>query len=136
MTAEKLKLLLDSLVLISDRDFTVELRGPNQDDPKTQAEYFYRRKLIVLYGQTDTLRQLPCCLHELAHHVCREYRHRKAFIATCDRLVRIFNIQYRDKIKLELVFNKRRPATGWLKWRVLEKTEHHGNKGLKGETSL
>ena len=137
--AQSLKIILDSLVLKSDRDFTVELS--TKPSKQFWARYYCDRKLILVFPRDDKFKMLASAIHELGHHLCRKYGgrhghgHGKLYIATLDRLVKIFNLQYRKRAKSELHFNKRRPAINGLKWVALEKTERGGNIGVK-EKSL
>lgn len=138
MNASGLKAILNSLVVKSDQDFTVEIQPkPNRIKTITARYHASEKRIVIFRKPNDTLNVLGSGIHELAHHLCRKHhgirKHGKVYRRTLDVLVRIFNQQYSKKIGLRVTWDKRRPSMGTFKWANLEKTEHHGNIDMKRE---
>lgn len=126
MTAEKLKLILDSLVAKEDRDFTVEIM--DRVHKRIRGFYLHKRRIIRVYGgeRQDFIRLIMVGIHETAHHLdyksngdCwyslrhagkRIPRHGRDFKNAMDNLVGLFNFRYREVLRGIIVYDRRRPA--------------------------
>lgn len=128
MKREKLKLILDSLVMKEERDYTIRVR--NRKTRRRAATYFAERGEIVIYRGVRSWRKLFCySIHELAHHLCQKQGvkvwHGKVFTHTLTQLLKQFNLVYGDTLKGNIVFDRRSPRQA-PKWRNRRKVNTTG----------